>query len=115
MVNRAALILRWKDPGIAWINEADPVPDAIVISRDMVNEERTVYLLSDADAESDTAVRRWVKRNYKELFEAELEGWYTDEALWPSSRTLRLFDAWFDVECHSVLIDTVGGPIIDDP
>lgn len=50
----------------------------------------------------------------QDLFEAELEGWYTDPTLWPQDRTFRLFQTWFDVECHSVVVDMVGGDIYDD-
>ncbi|MCP3888985.1 MAG: hypothetical protein GY702_08955 [Desulfobulbaceae bacterium] len=46
--------------------------------------------------------------------ESEIEDWYTDESLWPKNRDRKLFDEWFDVECHGVLIYTVGSKIIDD-
>jgi len=68
-------------------------------------------LISETDGEN---YEKWIELNFKELFESELEGWYTDETLWPQKRTKKIFDEWFDVECHSVLIDTVGGKIYDD-
>ncbi len=97
-----------------WINEADPDPEGINITVEGVNRERTVYLISDADADTDNDIRRWVEHNFRALWELELEGWYTDEDLWPKNRTLKRFDEWFDVECHTVLVDTVDGPLIDD-
>ncbi len=39
------------------------------------------------------------------LFEAMLNAWVTDEALWPASRTQKMFDEWFDIETHSMLED----------
>ena len=27
---------------------------------------------------------------------------------------MKLFDEWFKVECHTMIFDTVGGPIEDD-
>ena len=114
MVNRAALLLKYKDPAIRWINDADPGEKTHEITAADVNRERTVYLISEKDADDAPAVNRWIKRNFKILFEEELEGWYTDPSLWPQKRTLKLFREWFDVECHSVLIDTVGGAIYDD-
>lgn len=114
MINRAALMLRYKTPAVRWINEADPYPDTRPISIEEANEERTVYLISDKDGDTSDAVRRWIKRNFQGLFEAELEDWYTDADLWPAKRTLKMFDDWFDIECHTVLVDTVGGPIFDD-
>ena len=114
MLNRAAVILKYKEPAIKWINDADPYNDDPGITKESVNEERTVYLISDDDAGGPDAVDRWIERNWKILFEAELEGWYTDPDLWPKKLTLRLFRAWFTVECHTVLHDTVGGEIYDD-
>jgi len=114
MLNRAAIILRYKQPAVRWVNEADPYAENPGITLEMVNHDSTVYLISNEDAEDDQAVSRWVKMNFKVLFEAELMGWYADPDLWPKKRTYKLFQEWFDVEYHSVLIDTVGGEIYDD-
>ncbi len=114
MVNRMAVILRYKEPAVRWINEADPRPRDVPFTLAEVNEEGTVYLISDDDGDTSDTVELWVKRNYKLLFEMELEGWYTKPELWPKVRSLKVFREWFDVEYHTVLIDTVGGPIFDD-
>ena len=114
MVNRAALILKYKVPAINWVNEADPVEPNPQITEDFINSERTVYLISEEDAWDEVVLEGWIKRNYLNLFESELEGWYTDPKLWPKPRTLELFQAWFEVECHTILVDTVGTTIFDD-
>jgi len=114
MLNRAALLLRYKEPAIRWINEADPSPSGNDITLEDANLERSVYLISDDDADTAEAVRRWVEANFRALFETELESWYTEPDLWPSQLSLKLFDDWFSVECHSMLFDTVGGVIEDD-
>ena len=111
MVNRAAIILRYKDPFIHWVNEADPYVDDPGITLERANRERTVYLINDSDAEN---LEEWISLNFMQLFESELEGWYTDESLWPKNRNRKLFDKWFGVECHSLIIDTVGSEIVDD-
>jgi hypothetical protein len=111
MVNRGAVILRYKDPFVKWIKEADPVKDSSEVSLASANEERTVYLITDGDAEN---IDRWILENHGVLFESEFEGWYTDESLWPKKRDLKTFKEWFEVECHSVVLDTVGGQIFDD-
>ena len=114
MINRAAVILRYKKPAVAWINEADPYNDDPGITIESVNEERTVYLIRDEDADSPADVEEWINLNYDVLFESELNSWYTDEELWPDNRSIKLFHKWFDVECHSVIEDTVDSPIEDD-
>lgn len=110
MINRAAVILRYKEPFIKWINESDPYNDDPGITAEDANDDRTIYLISDEDGEN---IDKWMSRNYKTLFENELEDWYTDESLWPKKRDRKTFDAWFDVECHTVIIDTLEGPIED--
>ena len=111
MINRAAVILKYKAPFIQWVNDADPYKDNPGITLESENKDCTVYLILEDDAEN---LEEWISLNFKQLFESEIEDWYTDESLWPKNRTRNLFDEWFDVECHSVLIDTVDGKIIDD-
>lgn len=113
MLNRTALLLRYKEPAIRWINEADPVEGDMIITEKHVNTERTVYLISDEDGGYEKTQQAWIKRNFKQLFETELEGWYTDPKLWPKPLTLKLFNKWFDTEFNTVIIDTVDGPIFD--
>lgn len=111
MINRAAVILNYKEPFIKWINEADPYDDDPGITAEELRNDKTVYLVSDADADD---IEKWISINYKDLFEDELHGWYTDESLWPKKRDRKTFDAWIEVEWHSVIIDTVEGPIEKD-
>ncbi|MBN1814271.1 MAG: hypothetical protein JXA14_20700, partial [Anaerolineae bacterium] len=46
-----------------------------------------------------------------ELFELELDAWNRDPADWPAERTAAVFDAWFELEVHSVVYDTVEAPV----
>ncbi|OGQ97986.1 MAG: hypothetical protein A2521_03340 [Deltaproteobacteria bacterium RIFOXYD12_FULL_57_12] len=120
MINRAALILKAKKPFVQWINESDPYDKSFRTSLAEVNEDRTVYLIDDLEAEN---LEEWVALNCANLFESELEDWYTDESLWPQNRDLKLFknlinanqvQKWFAIECHTVLIDAGTGPSSDD-
>lgn len=106
--------MRYKEPAVAWINEADPNDQDPGVTLASVNEERTVYLVSDEDADTPVILTRWLERNFLDLFEKELEGWYVDASLWPKTRDLKTFNTWFTVECHTLLFDTVGGEIYDD-
>ena len=97
-----------------WINEADPTPTGNEVTLEGVNEERTVYLVDDKVGDDRQSLERWLRKNYGELFELELEGWYTDPVLWPRDRSLKVFRQWFDVELHTVLIDLGSGGMYDD-
>ena len=111
MINRSAVILKYKEPFVRWISEVDPYVDDPGIASENANEDRTVYLITEDDAEN---IEKWISLNFKTLFESELEDWYTDESLWPKKRNRKTFDEWFSVECHTVIIDTVGDAIEDD-
>ncbi|MCA1604422.1 MAG: hypothetical protein LC775_02845 [Acidobacteria bacterium] len=85
MLNRAALILRYKQPFVDWINAVDPSPDSPSVTVVDVGRERTVYLI---EVEDEDDLTRWLTHHHEELFEQELHGWYTDPALWPRDRSL---------------------------
>ena len=110
MLNRAALICRYKQPFVDWINAVDPAPSRTV-ELDDVNQEHTVYLV---EAEEEHELTAWLKLNHQTLFERELEGWYTDPALWPEDRSLKALRAWCTIELHTVVVDTGDSPLEDD-
>ena len=85
MINRAAIILKYKEPFVQWINDVDPYVDNPGITSENANEDRIVYLITDVDGEN---FEEWISLNYKTLFEIELEGWHTDESLWPQKRDI---------------------------
>lgn len=114
MVNRTALLLRYKKPAVQWMNDVDPVKDVELLTEKVVNLERTVYLISVDDGEDEETQQAWIKRNFRYLFESELESWYTNPDLWPEPITLKLFHEWFETEFNSVIIDTVDQPLYDD-
>jgi len=39
------------------------------------------------------------------LFEAMLEGWVTDESLWPRNWTLEMFPEWLEAQIRSLVQD----------
>ncbi len=111
MLNRAALILRYKQPFVDWINAADPSPSSHSLTVAEVNREHTVYLIQVEDEEE---LARWLVRNHQALFEEELNGWYTDPALWPPDRSLRVLQEWCSFELNTVVVDTGESPLEDD-
>lgn len=114
MINRAALLLKYKEPAVRWINSFDPDDGEPDIELDLVNEERTVYLIPDKAAVDDDSVRMWVEINHVALLQNEMSGWIAEESLWPNELNMQLLDDWFDIECHSVIIDTSDEPIVEE-
>jgi hypothetical protein len=114
MINRAVLILKYKESALQWVNQSEPDDERISMTLDDVNRENTAYLISEEDSESPDTLNIWLELNYERLFESELENWYTDETLWPQERTFKLFQQWFNFDCHTIVIDTVPTPIVDE-
>ena len=110
MINRAVLIVPYKQPFVDWINAADPNPGREITLGD-ANEDTTAYLV---DAEDQDEFDKWFKRNALALFEEELNNWYTDPDLWPRNRSAALFKKWCTFELHTAVEDTGGPPIVDD-
>lgn len=107
MLNRAALIVRPKEPFISWATSIDD--DGIGPE---VGGEHTVYLIPESD--DDRGFERVLKKVWAEIFERELEGWYVDESLWPQNRTYAMFKKWFSIECHTIIEDLCASPLEDD-
>lgn len=112
MLNRTALILRYNQEFLDWINAVDPSPRSEVLSLEQVNDEHTVYLLDGVESQEE--LLNWLSFNHQSLFESELEGWYTDPALWPKDRSLELLMRWCSLELHTVVVDTGRSKLKDD-
>jgi hypothetical protein len=65
-------------------------------------------------ARSEVFVPYRLARHHEELFGEELIGWYTDPALWPRDRSLKMLKEWCSFELHTVVVDTGASPLEDD-
>ncbi len=109
MINRCAVTIRAKEPVLAWLHS---LPDYDDMTLNEVNQETTVYLLPvyEDDAEKDGLLDQY----YDLLFDEELAGWWMNEDDWPKNRNLKMFNLWFGVEFHSVVVDLEEAPLKDD-
>jgi hypothetical protein len=107
MLNRAVLIVRPKQPYLDWAAQLDNsglVPD--------VEGEQTVYLIPGF--EDDDEARSVLQDVFCEVFERELDGWHTDESVWPANRDFAMFQHWFKIELHSMVEDLCDYELFDD-
>ncbi len=111
MLNRAALVSRYKQPFVDWINAADPVPSSRVLSLSEVNEDSNVYLV---EVEDGAGLDHWLELNAGTVFENELNGWYQDESPWPADRSLGVLREWCTLQLHTIVIDAGATPLADD-
>jgi hypothetical protein len=47
----------------------------------------------------------YLERSWILIFEMLLSDWTSDQELWPKRRTLKMFHAWFDIQCVSMVHD----------
>jgi hypothetical protein len=108
MINRGAIIVRFKKPYIDWaigLDDAGLTPDK--------EGESTVYLLPEF--EDDVEALEVLSNSFDRIFEHELKSWHWDKSAWPQNRTWDMFRQWFDVEFHSCVEDLGGDePMADD-
>jgi hypothetical protein len=111
MLNRDLLIIRYKQPFVDWVNEADPYEDGHHIALEAANDDSPAYLIHEFASEE---FESWLESCWVPLFENFRGEWYTDPALWPQDRTLELLQTWCELEVHSMVVDTVNEPLVDD-
>jgi hypothetical protein len=101
ITNRAVIILRPKEPYIDWVRSADD--ESKHITAEEIAAEPNVYLVDDYEmaGERDDLMAN----NYREMFEAELNGWLIDKSAWPKKRDLETFKEWFHIDFHSIVFD----------
>jgi hypothetical protein len=110
-IDRSLIVVRPKQPFLDWVQSVDYEES---LKLEHVRDDPSAYLIPELwYKEEQPAILTWC---YEVVFEAELESWYTDPALWPPNRDLKVFLEWFDVEFHSGVFDLCDGPIriLDD-
>ncbi len=89
----------------------DPQPDSHRITLEAANDDSPAYLIHEYASEE---FESWLEGYYVQLFENILGEWYTESALWPQDRSLKRLKAWCDLEVHSMVLDCVDEPLLDD-
>jgi hypothetical protein len=107
LINRGVVVIKPKPPFQEWVN-SDPTLSS-PISMENLQQDCTAILVPDFFGPQD--VLDYLEPLKPALFEMELEGWNLDPVTWPSERTNEVFDAWFELEVHSMVWDSVDAPI----
>ena len=109
-VNRHLVILVHKQPFLDWLLEADPNP-LKRITLDDLRDDNEAFLIPDDVADGTEEAIKWVEGNWRMFFEHILNGWLTDESLWPKKMSLKMFREWFDVDYQSIVWDLGNVPL----
>lgn len=106
-IDRNAIIVKPKKPFYDWIHSFYEEE-----SSKYEKEENNVYLIREMVSIAD--VKKWIKKNFDQIFINELNDWYTNEEGWPKKRTYKMFEEWFDVEINSMVLDLEDEPVTKD-
>ena len=104
-INRNVLIVLPTENYLEWARK-NPDED-LTLNLEELTADSTAYLIPEQEANAES----WLKRNYKTIFEVELNGWCLDPSLWPKDRSMKTFRKFFRVYYCSSLIDLGNGPI----
>jgi len=109
LVYRCAIVVKPKKPVLEWLRTID---SSFELSHDDLQRDKHLYLIPDYGnaADIEKAIEKYIKNNYSGIFLNELSGWYLDASLYPKM-TFLTFQDWFDVSTHSMIFDTVSGPL----
>ncbi len=101
LINRGVVVVQPQDPFLDWIN-CDPTLSS-PITMEHLQQDRTAILAPELGSLEDAL--EYLEPLKSKLFEMELEAWNLDPATWPQERTTELFDAWFELQVHSMVWD----------
>jgi len=107
LINRAIAVIKPKQPFLEWLNRMPNPP--VELTLDELQTDCTTILIPEFDYWDDS--QSFIEGISAQVFEMELDSWYHDPNLWPADRDYRMFQDWFNVEIHSMVLDSVDEDI----
>jgi hypothetical protein len=111
VINRDLFFITPKQPFFDWYLRTFPL-DPVFKNREDFHDNSTMFLIPEFN--NDEEALDWLKSNWDEWFVVLMEGWCTDESLWPSERSLKLLNDFFEISYQSHIFDSVNSSIIKD-
>ncbi len=106
-INRAALIVRPRQPYVDWANSVDDGGPRAILKQ--LRKEPSIYLVESIDSLEDFDLL--VDDTWAWIFREQLNGWMQDEDSWPEGLSRELFLQWFDCEVSTVIWDMLKSKI----
>lgn len=107
-INRTAVVIKPKQPLIDWINGLPDAEDPEFTLKDF-SRDTEVFLIPDQPSEK--VALNYIKGLYAGIFCRLLSDICTEESWWPEKTDWPAFQEWFDLEIHSMVLDTVEDEI----
>ncbi len=106
-INRAALIVRPKQPYVDWANSVDDDGPRAILQE--VRTDPSIYLVETIDSLEDFDLL--VDDTWGWIFREQLNGWMRDPESWPDELTREMFLEWFDCELSTMIWDMLKARI----
>ncbi len=100
-INRAALIVRPRQPYVDWANSVDDDGPRAILQA--LRTDPSIYLVEIIDLLED--VDLLIDDTWEWIFREQLNGWMRDPDLWPEGLTREMFLGWFDCELSTMIWD----------
>ena len=110
LLNRSAIVVVPKQPFLDWLRGVDAANTELTL--DDLAAEPTIYLLPAYDSEE--AMTEYLSEVYADIFEEELNGWHSDDSVWPRDPAFEMFCLWFDYRFHPMLVDVCDEPLAEE-
>jgi hypothetical protein len=107
-INRNILVVEPTEVFLEWARKCFDEDADLTIEE--LTEDLATYLIPEQDADAEA----WLFRNFRTIFEIELESWCADPALWPKIRSLKVFKTFFRIHFHSSILDLGKGTIVKE-
>lgn len=103
-IDRMVVILKPTKEFLEWVNN-NKEDEGEPYNLEELQADSTALLIPLFDDKLDA--EEFISEIYLDLFENELSAWTLDEETWPEPITVNLFKEWFELEFHSLVLDTV--------
>ncbi len=108
VVNRCAMVIKPKEPYFEWANRVSTSYESL----EDFQHTAKILLVPPSVFE---ARESFLRTHAQELFEMELVAWLPDQRWWPIIRDAEVFQQWFEISFHELVIDFADDEITKEP
>lgn len=103
-IDRIIVVLKPTQPFLSWVN-THKEDDEDDLTLEEIRQDSTALLVPIFETRAE--IEDYIESIYESIFETELCAWTLDEDTWPQPMSYKLFQEWFELEIHSLVLDTV--------
>lgn len=107
-LNRDAVVVKPKRKYLDWMRATDEEA-ATATDGELFRACGTIYLFEPLETATTAEAGEALHSHWREIATSEFEGWWTDEADWPTLKTFADFEAYFEWTYVELIAD-LGGP-----